>query len=255
MKNTADNFYYFFVSLKYTLKQTNTKASKTIILTAIACYPIMYVTIKSVQSDNIFLPMTYLFQVISYLFLGFICLSLFSFLITTWRFYEPLIWFLSGIAFLGFAYILIIMEYIAFLIPHISPKKQALVFDILLVIPIVCIIISFGRYIQMIYVGKTHKNQPNVILLEKKYSGQKNLDMEHNTNKNFLLFATFIGVALGGMIETSLTIFIVFLVCAYFISWIVPRIFIISYAKFKFPEQYLEKNLNPSYKKERKQKE
>ncbi|MTD40430.1 hypothetical protein GIX45_17760 [Erwinia sp. CPCC 100877] len=152
-------------------------------------------------------------------------------------------------AFLEIAYFIILMEYLSFLIKYISIEWQAPVFNILLLIPIICVVASLGRYITMIQFGKTHKNYPKVTLLEQKFENDSNTNLQQVKSKKFILSASLIGLGLSGMIETSFTLFLIFLGISCLISWMVPRFLIVSYLKFKFPEQYLEKNIIPSYKK------
>ncbi|MCA5014318.1 MULTISPECIES: hypothetical protein [unclassified Enterococcus] len=251
MKKNADDFYFFIIPMKYRLDFLNIKTARTIILTAIACYPIMYLIIKNFELDGIYLPNTPIFKCIIFFFLTVVSLSVFSFLFRKHKMYDSMVWLLTSLAFLEIAYFLILMEYLSFLRKYISIEWQALIFNILLVIPIIFIFISLGRYIRIIHTGKTHKKYPKVILLEQKFKNESDTNFEEVKSKKFILYASLIGVGLGGMIETSFTLFLVFLGCACLMSWMVPRFLIISYLKFKFPELYLEKNLKISHKKER----
>lgn len=249
MKKNADDFYFFIIPMKYRLDFFNIKTARTTILTAVACYPIMYLIIKNFELDGIYLPNTPIFKCIIFSFLTFVCLSVFSFLFRKHKMYDSIVWLLTGLAFLEIAYFLILMEYLSLLRKYISIEWQASVFNFLLVTPIICVVISLGRYIKMIHTGRTHKKNPKVILLEQKFKNESDINFDQAKSKKFILYASLIGVGLGGMIETSFTLFFIFFGCACLISWMVPRFLIISYLKFKFPEQYLEKNLILSKKK------
>lgn len=254
MKKNADDFYLFIIPVKHRPEQFNTKTARTMILIAIVCYPIMYFFIKNFEDDNIYLPETLIFKGIALFFLIFVCISILSFAFTKFKFYDSLVWLLTSIAFLEIAYFLILMEYLSFLTNKLPLEWATSIFNVLLIIPIFLIVISLGRYIKIINTGEAGRTNQKAATLEKKFNHDSNQSMDLSKNNKFILSASFIGVGLGGMIETSFTLFFIFLGCAYLISWIVSKFLIVAYIKFKFPEQYLDENIKKMLKKERSQK-
>lgn len=254
MNKNADDFYFFIIPVKYRSEQFNIRTARTIILTAIVCYPVMYFFIKNFEDDNIYLPETLVFKGIALFFLLFVCISIFSFAFKKFKFYDSLVWLLTSIAFIEIAYLLILVEYFSFLANKLPVEWTTTFFNLLLMIPIILIGVSLGRYIKIINTGKAKRTNQKSIILENKFRKDNSQNMDLSKNNKFILYASFIGVGVSGMIETSFTLFFIFLGCAYFISWIVPKFLIIAYIKFKFPEQYLDENIKKMLKKERIQK-
>ncbi|MEI5990471.1 hypothetical protein A5881_001964 [Enterococcus termitis] len=86
---------------------------------------------------------------------------------------------------------------------------------------------------------EAHKNNKKVIQLDKKYRGEKiAIDNNSTSKRNIILIGTLVGVGTASIVEQSFAIFILFLVCIFFISVAVSRMIFISYMKLKFPKQY-----------------
>ena len=255
MKKTADDFYYFIVSIKYGLQIMSIKKLRSFTLTAVACYPIMYLYVRNVRLEGIDLPMTSFFNFINILFFIFTILTFISFIFMKKIFYEPLIWFLTSIAFLEFSYILIIIEYTAFLEKLIPYGQERIWFNFVLSIPVILLTMSLLRYSYKIKLGRAHKNDTKVISLEKKYKEQS-MNALQNLSKvqRHTVSIALIGVGLGSFLESSFTLFLFFFICAGIISWTTAKFLIVAYIKFKFPEQYLDENIEKMLKKERIQK-
>ncbi|MGX7263799.1 hypothetical protein [Enterococcus crotali] len=250
MRKTADDFYFFIAPIKYRLEFAGIKATRTVSLIAVACFPIMYLYIDSLEYEDIYLPITILFQSISAFFLVINVLILCSLLIVKTKIYDPIIYFLTSWGFLELAYVILIFEYSVFLSSRISEKYQALVFDILLSLPFVFMLISLVWYIWMIRTGKTHKKYSKVIKMEKKVKGDSDITNAMTKGQGIVLIGTFAGIGLGGLLEGSLTLFVLLIALVCFMAFIVTKFLIVSYTKFKFSEQYSEKALTVALKKE-----
>ncbi|WP_086314743.1 hypothetical protein A5821_002358 [Enterococcus sp. 7F3_DIV0205] len=250
MKKTADDFYFFIAPIKYRLEFAGIKASRMISLIAVACFPIMYFYIDSFEYDEIYFPNTMLFQKIVLFFLIINVLILFSLLLIKTKLYDPIIYFLVSWGFLEISYVLLIFEYRNFLSNSISEEYQALAFDILLFLPFVFILISIVWYVWMILTGKTHKKYPKVIEMEKKVKGDSDVDSAITKSQGILLIGTSAGIGIGGLMEGSFVLFILLTALAYFIAFVVGKVLIMSFVKFKFPKQYSEKALEATLKRE-----
>ncbi|MCA5014305.1 MULTISPECIES: hypothetical protein [unclassified Enterococcus] len=250
MKKTSEDFYFFIAPIKYRLEFAGVKATRGISFIAVACFPIMYLYIDALEYDGIHLPKTILFQSIGAFFLVINMVILCSLLIIKVKLYDPIIYFLTSWGFLELAYVILIFEYGNFLSSRISETHQALVFDILLALPIVFMLTSLVWYIYMIETGKTHRKYYKVIEMEKKVKEGYETNKVMTKSQGIILTGTLAGVGIGSLLEGSFTLFILFTAVAYFISFVVVKFLIISYAKFKFPKQYSEKALIVSLEKE-----
>ncbi|MBP2099088.1 hypothetical protein [Enterococcus rivorum] len=172
MKKTADDFYYFILSIKYGLQILSVKATKTIINIAIVCFPIMFFYVLNVNSEDNIIPFTMLLKSLSLFFFTTFILYLFSFLFVSKKIYESIIWFLASISSLLLAYVLIIFEYSVYLFQYFSQEQQYLIFNFILLFPLFIFTLSLTYYIIKISSGKTHKNDAYVIDLEEKYKNK-----------------------------------------------------------------------------------
>lgn len=242
MKLTVKKLYFFFLPLKYRSESINNKIVEQFLLISLFAYPVMYLLIDNVKAKVEYLPMTNLFFSIACFFIIFLILDLFSYILKKWKYYEPFLWFLGGIAILEISYLLLLMEYFLFLSKYYL-FKQDIIFNFYLIIPIISLIISLVRYMRMIKNGKTEINSQKVISLEAKFKKTQITDPKYLKRKNSILYAAIIGVAFGGIVETSITFFLIIIFCVCALSCFVPRMFLVAYGKFKFPNQYSEKNL------------
>lgn len=250
MKKNANDFYFFIAPLKYRLEFIGIKAARAINLIGIICLPIMYFYINGLEYDAIQLPITPLFKYIVCFFLVINGLSLLSLLLIKTKYYDSIIYFFTSWTFLEVSYVLIIIEYGVFLSQRLSEEHQVLAFNILLSLPLVFILISLVWYIGMIQTGRTHKKYSKVIQMEKKVKGDSDMNNAITKSQGIILIGTFAGIGLGGLLEGSFTLFVLLIALACFIAFVVVKFLIISYAKFKFPEQYSEKALKVALKKE-----
>lgn len=248
MNKTADYFYLFIIPLKYNLKEFNRKSITLLLLLSVLIYTIMFIYIDVTMK----IPITFLFKSIALFLAAINILGLFILLFKRWKYSEAILWSITCIVLLQYAYVIIIFTYTTFLSNFSFFKKSSIYFDSLLWLPLLISAFFLVKYFYKVNKNEAHKLNKKVILLDKKYKGEQVMIEKKNTSKrNIVLIGTLIGVGTTSIVEHSFPIFMFFLVCISFISIAVSRMIMVSYMKFKFPEQYLEKNLIVSHKKER----
>lgn len=238
MKKIADDYYLFYLPLKYGGEHINVKSINFLNLLALASFPVMFFYIKNLSLQEMPIPLALTIIII------FFCIILFSlvvsFFIKKTTLYEPTIYFASSLSVLQLAYMLIVVGYASFLSKYIANNNSVLIFTSFLAIPLLIICISAIRYHKLIKSGNANKHNEKVILLEKKYDGETTLI----DGKKIVVYGTFIGVATTSFFtKNPFLFFILILISVCAIPVAVTKFFILSYIKLKFPEQYSEKNL------------
>jgi hypothetical protein len=239
MKNNADDYYLFILPLKYTLNYSNVKSMKFLIKISIISTLIFFMYIKKLNVE--IYQHSIIFKMIFYFFILMLFMQVASLFLSKTKIYEAFIYFTGGVSAFQFSYLIIVIGYDYFLSnKQLLIKDEILINQFLFIIPIVLFLYSLLSIMFKIKNKVSYRYSEKTKQLEEKYKKQS-IILE---GKSIFLYSILLGVgSLGILNRNPYLLLLLLIICVYFISIYSARYLIISFMKYKFPEEYSQKIL------------